>query len=75
MWESRRKSRHAWNTVKKQTKGEKKMQTIDEKVLALDLTRLTAEELAWLHDLKNRATALQGRLQLKHVKGVPHEYR
>lgn len=42
--------------------------TDQEQALALDLNNLTQEELDWLHDLRNKACALQARLQLKHLK-------
>lgn len=39
-----------------------------EKVLALDMEHLTQEERDWLHHLKNLATTMQARIQLKHLK-------
>lgn len=41
------------------------MRTVMEKVLDLDIEHLTLEEMKWLHDLKNKAAVLQGRLELK----------
>lgn len=43
------------------------MQTVQEKVLQLDLENLTEEELTWIHELKNRAAVMTGRLQLKYA--------
>jgi len=42
--------------------------TMLERVLSLNLDQLTEEEQAWLHELKNRAAAMTGRLQLKYLK-------
>lgn len=39
-----------------------------EKVLKLDMRNLSTEDLEWLHELKNRAAVLTGRLQLKYLK-------
>lgn len=43
------------------------MQTAQEKVLQLDLEHLSDEELTWIHELKNRAAVMTGRLQLKYA--------
>lgn len=42
--------------------------TPTDKVLKMDLANLSEEDLLWLHDFKNKATVMQGRLQLKHAK-------
>ncbi len=42
--------------------------TLNERVLALNMSTLTVAEIEWLHTLKNKAAAMQGRLQLKHLK-------
>jgi hypothetical protein len=42
--------------------------TLLERVLALDLERLTDAERAWLHDLKNKAFVLRATEQLKKLK-------
>lgn len=39
-----------------------------QRVLKMDLDNLSEEEIVWLHKLKNLATAMQARLQLKHIK-------
>jgi len=44
------------------------MQTITDKVITLDIQNLSAEDLKWLHDLKNKACAMTGRLQLKDLQ-------
>lgn len=49
------------------------MQTVQEKVLGLDLENLTEEELAWIHELKNRAAVMTGRLQLKYAETLDKE--
>lgn len=41
---------------------------VTQKVLNLDLQNLSEKDLAWLHELKNRAAAMTGRLQLKHLQ-------
>jgi hypothetical protein len=33
----------------------------------MDLKNMTEEDLLWIHELKNRAQAMSGRLQLKHL--------
>lgn len=38
------------------------------KVLDLNLETISDADLKWLHDLKNKAAAMTGRLQLKHLK-------
>lgn len=40
--------------------------TINDRVLKLDMDHLTQEDIDWLHRLKNLATVMQARLQLKH---------
>lgn len=44
-----------------------------DRVLTMDLDNLSAAELNWLHDLKNKAAAMQGRLQLKHAKQIEEQ--
>jgi hypothetical protein len=44
------------------------MDAMTKKTLELDLQNLSQEELNWLHELKNRAAAMTGRLQLKHLR-------
>lgn len=39
-----------------------------QRILSLDMDQLSAAEIQWLHDLKNKAQAMTGRLQLKHRK-------
>ena len=39
-----------------------------ERVLALNMECLTVAEIEWLHELKNRAAVMTGRLQLKHLQ-------
>lgn len=43
-------------------------QSIDAKVLALDLANLSAEDREWLHDLRNKAMVMQGRILQKKIK-------
>ena len=40
--------------------------TYNERVQALDMSNLSEEDIRWLHQLKNLAAVLQGRLYLKH---------
>ena len=41
---------------------------MNEKVLALNLENLSQKDLDWLHELKNKAAAMSGWLQLKSIK-------
>ena len=47
---------------------EKAKQT--DKILTLDLLHISEEDLMWIHELKNKAAAMTGRLQLKHMKAA-----